>query len=169
MNTGVQRSSGTPFGASTSTTPSGKVSQGKTTNRKDMPMIMAMHDIPYVATASLSHLEDWAKKLVKAKEKVKEGFVYLHVFCPCLVGWRIPMDMSIQVCRAAVRTNYFPLWESEDGKFTITQKVGKPKPIQELTKMIGKFKHLNEENTEIFQQMVNKRFKILQALCAMSE
>lgn len=169
MNTGVQRSSGTPFGASTSTTPAGKYSQGKTTNRKDMPMIMSMHDIPYVATASLSHLEDWAKKLVKAKEKSREGFVYLHVFCPCLVGWRIPMDMSIQVCRAAVRTNYFPLWEAEDGRYRITQKVNKPKPIQELTQMIGKFKHLNEENTEILQQMVNKRFKILQTLCAMPE
>lgn len=165
MNTGIQRSSATPYGASTSTTPVGAVSQGNTTSSKDMPMVMSMHDIPYVATATLSHLEDYAKKLVKAKEKSKKGFVYLHVFCPCNVGWKIPMDGSIQVCRAAVRTNYFPLWESEDGEYQITQKVAKQKSIQNLTSLLGKFKHLNEENLEILQEIVNKRSTILQALC----
>ena len=91
-----------------------------------MPLVMAMHDIPYVATATLSHLEDYAKKLVKAKEAAKEGFAYIHVFCPCVVGWKIPVDASIQVCRDAVRTNYFPLWEMEDGVYRITQKVKDP-------------------------------------------
>ena len=69
MNTGIQRSSATPFGVSTSTTPSGKVHRGKTTSSKNMPLVMSMHDIPYVATATLSHLEDYAKKLTKAREK----------------------------------------------------------------------------------------------------
>ncbi|MFC1890975.1 thiamine pyrophosphate-dependent enzyme [Thermodesulfobacteriota bacterium] len=165
MNTGIQRSSATPYGASTSTTPAGEESQGKTTSAKNMPMIMSMHDIPYVATATLSHLEDYAKKLGKAKKKSKEGFVYLHVFCPCLVGWKIPMDASIQICRAAVRTNYFPLWESVDGEYNSTLKVSKPKPIQELTKLLGKYKHITDDNLEILQQMVNKRYKILQTLC----
>jgi pyruvate/2-oxoacid:ferredoxin oxidoreductase beta subunit len=166
MNTGVQRSSATPYGASTSTTPSGSVSYGKTTGSKNMPLVMSMHDIPYVATATLSHLEDYAEKLVKAKARAREGFVYLHVFCPCLVGWKIPMDASIQVCRAAVRTNYFPLWESERGNYRITQPVAKPKPVSELTKMLGKFKHLRDENLAILQGQVDKRFKALQALCA---
>jgi pyruvate/2-oxoacid:ferredoxin oxidoreductase beta subunit len=165
MNTGIQRSSATPYGAATSTTPAGAVSQGKTTAKKDLPMVMSMHDIPYVATATLSHLEDYAQKLVKAKEKSKEGFVYLHVFCPCLVGWKIPMDASIQVCRAAVRTNYFPLWESENGQYRITQKVAKPKPIEELTRLMGKFKHLGSEELAVLQKMVDKRFGIVQALC----
>ena len=92
MNTGIQQSSATPFGASTSTTPAGRASRGKTTGSKNMPLVMAMHDIPYVATATLSHLEDYAKKLVKAKEAAKEGFAYIHVFCPCVVGWKIPVD-----------------------------------------------------------------------------
>jgi pyruvate/2-oxoacid:ferredoxin oxidoreductase beta subunit len=165
MNTGVQRSSATPYGAATSTTPVGAQSIGKTTNSKNMPMIMSMHDIPYVATATLSHLEDYAEKLTKAKEKVKEGFVYLHVFCPCLTGWRMPVDSSIQVCRAAVRTNYFPLWESENGTYRITQTVNKPKPISEMTKLIGKFKHLDEESLKILQGQVDKRFSLLQAVC----
>jgi pyruvate/2-oxoacid:ferredoxin oxidoreductase beta subunit len=169
MNTGIQRSSGTPFGASTSTTPAGSHSQGKTTAKKDLPAIMSMHDIPYVATASMSHLEDYAKKLEKAQEYVKEGFVYLHVFCPCLVGWKIPMNASIQVCRAAVRTNYFSLWECEKGEYRMTQKVAKPKPVKELTDMLGKFKHLTDENLQILQGMVDKRQRTIDALCAMSE
>ncbi len=137
MNTGIQQSSATPFGAATSTTPTGRESRGKTTGSKNMPLVMAMHEIPYVATATLSHLEDYAKKLVKAKEAAKEGFAYIHVFCPCVVGWRIPVDASIQVCRDAVRTNYFPLWEMEDGVYRITQKVKDPKPVGDLTSTIG--------------------------------
>jgi pyruvate ferredoxin oxidoreductase beta subunit/phenylglyoxylate dehydrogenase beta subunit len=165
MNTGVQRSSGTPYGASTSTTPAGSVSIGKTTHKKNMPMIMSMHDIPYVATATLSHLEDYAKKLTKAREKVKEGFVYLHVFCPCTEGWKVPPDGSIEVCRAAVRTNYFPLWESEWGDYRITQTVKKQKPVSELVKLIGKFKHLGDDGIGTLQAEVDKRFSVLKALC----
>ena len=166
MNTGIQQSSATPYGASTSTTPLGSASRGKTTGSKNMPLVMAMHDIPYVATATLSHLEDYAKKLVKAKEKAKEGFVYLHVFCPCVVGWRIPVDSSIQVCRAAVKTNYFPLWEVEDGDYRITHPVKDPKPVGELTTTLGKFKHLRDEDLAILQGQVDQRFRVLQALCA---
>jgi pyruvate/2-oxoacid:ferredoxin oxidoreductase beta subunit len=166
MNTGVQQSSATPFGASTSTTPTGRLSRGKPTSAKNMPMVMAMHGISYVATATLSHLEDYAKKLVKAKEYAKEGFAYVHVFCPCVVGWRIPTDASIQVCRDAVRTNYFPLWEAEGGRYSLTVRVAEPKPVAELTKTLGKFKHLHDDEIALLQQEVDRRFATLQALCA---
>ena len=165
MNTGIQRSSATPYGASTTTSPAGTQSIGKATNAKYMPLIMAMHNIPYTATATLSHLEDYAKKLTMAREKVKEGFVYIHVFCPCMVGWRIPMDSSIQVCRAAVRTNYFPLWECENGQYRITQKVSNPKPVTELIQLIGKYKHLSEEEQKPIQDSADKRFNIIKILC----
>jgi pyruvate/2-oxoacid:ferredoxin oxidoreductase beta subunit len=117
----------------------------------------------------MSHLEDYAKKLAKAKEKVKEGFVYLHVFCPCTVGWKVQPDSCIQVCRAAVRTNYFPLWEAEDGEYRITQPVSKQKPISEMLKLIGKFKHLGDDDVNILQQQSDKRLRVLKALCGMSE
>ena len=165
MNTGVQRSSTTPLHAATTTTPVGKESRGKPTVPKNLPLIMAMHQTAYVATATLSHLEDLAKKLVKAAEKKNEGFVYLHVFCPCPVGWRIPSDSSIQVCRMAVRTNYFPLWEAEDGKFRFTHEVASPRPVEELTKLIGKFAHLKEDQLEDLQQMVNERYALIKTLC----
>ncbi len=169
MNTGNQRSSQTPHSAATSTTPIGPVSRGKGTLAKNMPVIMAMHPTSYVATATLSHMDDYCKKLLKAKEKKKEGLVYIHVFSPCPVGWKMPDDSSIQACRAAVRTNYFPLWESENGKFRFTQRVGSPKPIKEYTDLIGKYSHLTEEELAHFQQLVNERYELIKSLCAMSE
>lgn len=166
MNTGIQRSSATPCYVATTTTPVGRVHKGKQNNSKNLPLVMSMHDIAYVATATLSHLEDYAKKLTKAKEKSKEGFAYVHVFCPCLVGWKIPMDSSIEVCRAAVRTNFFPLWECEEGEYRITQKVSKPKPIADFTKLMGKYHHLDEQMLKEFQRIVDKRFKLVQTLCS---
>ncbi len=169
MNTGNQRSSATPFGAATTTTPVGKAGRGKLTTSKNMPLIMAMHRPAYVATATLSHLEDFAKKLTKAKEKKEEGFVYLHVFCPCPVGSRIESDMAIEVCRTAVRTNYFPLWEAESGKFHLTHEVDNPKPVQELLKLMRKFSHLNEADIEKLQQIVNERYALIKALSDMNK
>ena len=109
MNTGVQRSSTTPKGAKTTTTPVGLKRRGKSTRRKNLPLLMAMHRIPYAATATLSHLEDFAKKLLKAKEKKNEGLAYIHLFAPCPTGWGVPTHLAIELCRSAVKTNYFPL------------------------------------------------------------
>ena len=165
MNIGYQRSSTTPLGASTSTTPAGVSSKGKPTPAKDMALIMALHGAAYVATATLSHLEDFARKLLKAKEKKSEGFVYLHVFSPCNMGWRIPSNQSIQVCRTAVRTNYFPLWEAENGRYRLTHETANPRPIRELTGLIRKFAHLNEDDLDRLQQKVNERYAFIKALC----
>jgi pyruvate/2-oxoacid:ferredoxin oxidoreductase beta subunit len=169
MNTGYQRSSTTPLGASTSTTPVGIASKGKPTPAKDLPLLMAMHGASYVATATLSHLEDFAKKLAKAKEKKNEGFVYLHVFAPCVMGWRIGSDAMIEVCRTAVRTNYFPLWEAENGNFRLTQEVANPRPVQDFIKLIGKFSHLKEPELNNFQQIVNKRYALIKGLCELNK
>ncbi len=169
MNTGNQRSSATPLSAATTTTPVGKIGRGKQTASKNMPMIMLMHRPRYMATATLSHLEDFAKKLVKAKEAVEEGFVYIHVFSPCPVGWRIDSNMTIEVCRTAVRTNYFPLWEAEYGKPHMTVQVANPRPVQELTKLMRKFSHLNEADMERLQQVVNDRYALLKTLCDASK
>ncbi len=164
MNTGNQRSSATPLGAATTTTPVGKLGRGKPTIAKNMPLIMLMHRPVYMATATLSHLEDFAKKLQKAKEKVEEGFVYLHVFSPCPVGWRIDSDKSIEVCRTAVRTNYFPLWEADDGKPRFTVEVANPKPVTEFTKLMRKFSHLKEDGIAELQKAVDERFALIKSL-----
>jgi pyruvate/2-oxoacid:ferredoxin oxidoreductase beta subunit len=164
MNTGNQRSSATQKGAATTTTPVGKVGRGKPTSSKNMTMVMLMHKPKYMATATLSHLEDFAKKLQKAKEMAKEGFVYLHVFSPCPVGWRIDSNMAIEVCRTAVRTNYFPLWEAEDGKPRFTVETASPKPVTEFTKLMRKFSHLKEDGIAELQKQVDERYALLKTL-----
>jgi pyruvate/2-oxoacid:ferredoxin oxidoreductase beta subunit len=168
MNTGYQRSSTTPMGASTSTTPTGIASKGKPTPAKNVPLLMAMHGAAYAATATLSHLEDFAKKLQKAKEKVREGFVYIHIFSPCVMGWRIASDESIEVCRMAVRTNYFPLWEAENNHFKLTVDISNPKPIEEFIELVRKFSHFKEDDTENYQRAIDQRYKILKGLCEIS-
>jgi len=165
MNTGNQRSSATPKGAATTTTPVGKVGRGKPTQSKNMPLVMLMHRPRYLATATPSHLEDFAKKLVKAKEMAKEGFVYLHVFSPCPVGWRIDSNMAIEVCRTAVRTNYFPLWEAENGKPKFTVEVAAPKPVTDFTKLMRKFSHLKEDDLAELQKLVDERYSLIKKLC----
>ncbi len=168
MNTGYQRSSTTPLFASTSTTPVGTAGKGKLTPAKNVPLLMALHGIPYVATATLSNLEDFAKKLLKAKKKISEGFAYIHVFAPCVMGWRFDSSLSIEVCRTAVRTNYFPLWEAEGGKFRLTHEVANPRPVQELTRLVRKFAHLKEADLHRMQQIVDEKYAFLKALCAIS-
>jgi len=165
MNTGNQRSSATPKGAATTTTPVGKVGHGKPTPSKNLPLIMLMHRPRYMATATLSHLEDFAKKLQKAKAAAREGFVYIHVFSPCPVGWRIDSNNVIEVCRNAVRTNYFPLWEAEDGKPRLTLEIANPRPITEFTKLMRKFAHLKDDGLADLQNMVNERYTLLKGMC----
>jgi pyruvate/2-oxoacid:ferredoxin oxidoreductase beta subunit len=169
MNTGNQRSSMTPLHAATSTTPVGKGQKGKPTGAKNLPLIMAMHPLAYVATATLSNMEDYVKKLLKAKEKSKNGFAYIHVFAPCVIGFRISTDAAIQVCRMAVRTNYFPLWEMEEGKFRFTASVDNPKPIQDYLSLVGKFSHFKPEDIAEFQELVNDRLSMVQALVNATE
>ncbi len=164
MNTGIQKSSTTPFGAKTTTTPVGVAERGKNIRSKNMALLMAMHKIPYAATASMSNLKDLAEKLLKAQEKKEEGFCYLHVYCPCPTGWGVPTNNSIEVCKKAVSTNYFPLWESEAGNLKFTKEIKNPKPVTEYTKLIRKFNHLNKAELEILQQDVDFNFQLLKQL-----
>jgi pyruvate/2-oxoacid:ferredoxin oxidoreductase beta subunit len=164
MNTGGQKSSTTPFGARTNTTPVGSVERGKGYKAKYLPLIIAMHGVSYVATASMSHLEDFAEKLLKAKRKKEDGFAYLHVYCPCPTGWGTPTDSAIQLSRTAVRTNYFPLWEAEEGRYRFTHKVENPKPVKELVRMMGKFKHMSEEEIIRLQRHVDERNSIIKGM-----
>jgi pyruvate/2-oxoacid:ferredoxin oxidoreductase beta subunit len=165
MNTGIQRSGTTPQHTWTLTTPVGSTRRGKEQAAKYMPLIMALHGIPYVATAAISHLEDYAAKIAKAVE-VKNGMAYIHLLSPCPAGWRAPIDMPIELSRMAVETNYFPLWEMEHGKYRLTHEVKKSKPIEEYTKLMGRFSHFTKEELEGLQQTVNSRFNFIKKLTA---
>lgn len=163
MNTGVQRSSTTPFGAWTSTTPVGDALHGKTRDAKYLPILMVMHNCEYVATASTAFMEDYYAKLDKAIRASKRGMAYLHVFSPCPTGWRFPFDMLIEIGRKAVLTNMVPLWEysAEDGNLRFTHSVDNPLPVRELLSLIGKYRHLNDEQEEHIQSTTDQRIQTL--------
>lgn len=163
MNTGIQRSGTTPFGAWTTTTPVGKRSHGKSRESKNLPMIMLMHGAPYVATASTAFLEDYAYKLKKAM-KVKDGVAYIHLFSPCPTGWRFPPEKTIEVSRLAVETNFFPLWESDRGKFRFNHPVENPKPVEEYLQGIGKYGHLSGKQVKEIKRILEEKCKRLRAL-----
>ncbi len=163
MATGIQRSGTTPFSAWTFTSPVGKYRMGKSQTAKYMPLIMADHGIPYTATATVSHLEDYARKLEKAMQ-VKDGLVYIHIFSPCYTGWRSPEDSSVEISRMAVETNYFPLWECERGEYRLNYRPENPLPLQEFTSLMGRFQHLKKPELEQFQQIVDRRFKLIEGL-----
>jgi pyruvate ferredoxin oxidoreductase beta subunit len=159
MNTGIQRSSGTPFGAATTTSPAGKLSIGQTTWKKNMPAIAAAHDIPYVATACPSYPFDLIEKVTKAV--ATHGPSYLHVLSPCPTGWRYPTDLSIRLGRLAVETGVFPLYEVENGKYRLNFDSSKLRPVRDYLTPQGRFRHLPKEEIERIQEGVNKEYQKL--------
>lgn len=165
MNTGFQRSSTTSRGSSTSTTPAGAAINGKEQQQKYLPLIMAMHNIEYCATASPSNMADLVAKIQKGLAASKRGFAYLHVFSPCPTGWRFSPDQSIAVARKAVASNMFPLWEMENGKYHLSENK-RPIPVAEFAKCAGKFSKLTEEDLASIQQLVDARYALLQKLAA---
>ena len=156
MNTGIQRSSATPFGASTTTSPAGKVSIGQTTWKKNMPAIAAAHDIPYVATACHSYPFDLMSKISKGMKV--EGPSYIHVLSVCPTGWRLPPDLAIRAGRLAVQTGIFPLYEIEEGKYTLNFDFPQLRPVEDYFKLQGRFRHLTKEIVVQIQARVTDEY-----------
>jgi pyruvate ferredoxin oxidoreductase beta subunit len=152
MNTGIQRSSATPYGAATTTSPAGKVSIGQVSWKKNMPAIAAAHNIPYVATACPSYPFDLMEKVEKASNT--PGPAYVHILSVCPTGWRCSTDLSVKIGRLAVETGIFPLYEVEDGKYRLNFDFPKLKPVTDYMKLQGRFRHLSEDIIEKIQQRV---------------
>jgi pyruvate ferredoxin oxidoreductase beta subunit len=163
MNTGIQRSSSTPFGAMTTTSPPGKKSIGQSTQKKNMPKIVAAHNIPYVATACPSYPFDMLAKIKKAK--AVNGPSYIHILSVCPTGWRIPSDEAILYGKLAVRTGIFPLYEVENGKYRITHSPEPLRPVSEYIKGQGRFKHLTDDLIAQIQERVNMDWENLKFQC----
>ncbi|MFC1958757.1 pyruvate synthase subunit PorB [Chloroflexota bacterium] len=156
MNTGIQRSSATPYGASTTTAPAGKKSIGQVTWKKNMPVIVAAHDIPYVATACPSYPFDLMDKV--AKGAAINGPAYVHIFSVCPTGWRSAPELSIEVGRLAVQTGIFPLYEIEDGEYKLSINIAERKPVEDYLKLQGRFRHLSEDDRKVIQDRVDKEY-----------
>jgi len=158
MNTGIQRSGGTPYGASTTTSQAGTAVPGKLEAKKPIADIMVAHDMPYVATASPYYWKDLITKVRKGIEV--NGPAFLHVFAPCPRGWRSDPAKSIELSRLAVETCIFPLWEAVNGEYQLSTPSKlfalapqKKKPVKDYLEMQGRFRHLF---TPKFEKMVNE-------------
>jgi len=157
MNTGIQRSSATPFGASTTTSPAGSRSIGQQTWKKNMPMIAAAHGVPYVATLNPSYPLDLARKVEKAKSI--RGPKYLHVYASCPTGWRLEPQLAVAIGRLAVQTGVFPLYEIENGILRMTVKPEKLRPLKDYLKPQGRFRHLDDKTIGIIEKRVQEEYQ----------
>lgn len=177
MNTGIQRSGGTPYGASTTTSPAGRVIPGKTQFKKPIADIIVAHEIPYVATASIAYWQDILSKARKSLEV--EGPAFMHVFAPCPRGWRYNTSKTIEIARLAVETCIFPLWEAVNEEYRLSPqskimalKPERKKPVTEYLKMQRRFGHLFKPKFEHvidnIQKVVDKRWNKLLKKCDMS-
>jgi len=156
MNTGTQRSSATPRLAWTTTTP---VMQPKENPKKDILAIMAAHQIPYAATATIAYPEDLIRKMEKAM-KIR-GTRFIHLLSPCPPGWRVPSEISVKISRLAVRSRVFPLYEIEDGMVYTIQEESRVVPVREYLKLQGRFNHLTEKDIEETQRRVDNAWERL--------
>ena len=155
MNTGIQRSSSTPYGAWTSTTP---VKTFKKSPKKNMVEIMVAHRIPYTATANIAYPEDFISKLQTAKKM--PGTKFLQILSPCPSGWKYPSNLTIKIARLAFETCIFPLYQVTKGKYNVKKPANK-KPVSEYLRLQKRFKHLGAEEIKKIQQNVDSSWKEL--------
>ncbi|MBQ7759292.1 thiamine pyrophosphate-dependent enzyme [Anaerotignum sp.] len=169
MNTGIQRSSATPMFADTTTTPVGTESNGKPQNRKDLAYIIAEHNVPYVAqTTFVQNFRDLHQKAEKAI--YTKGAAFLNIMAPCPRGWRYNTPDIIDICKLAVETCYWPLFEVIDGKWVLNYEPKNKLPIEDFLKPQGRFKHLfkkeNEHLIELYQKEVDRKWEDLKIRCS---
>ncbi|MCP4678454.1 MAG: pyruvate synthase subunit beta [Deltaproteobacteria bacterium] len=167
MNTGIQRSSSTPLGASTTTSPAGKVSIGQQTWKKNLPEIMVAHNIPYVATINPSYPFDLFDKVRRAAET--PGPAYLHTYASCPTGWRMRPELAVQIGRLAVEAGVFPLYEVVNGKYRITHEVDNFRSIRDYLKPQGRFRHLTDDIIDEVEERIHREYARLVAKTKLTE
>ena len=156
MMTGMQRSSATPAGAWTSTTP---LPMPKKQRKKDIIGIMAAHRIPYLASATMAYPEDFIRKVLKAK--AIKGTKFLNLLAPCPTGWRFPTHLSIKLARIAVQSRVFPLVEVEDGIQWTVKEPTQRASVHDYIKPQGRFSHLGKAEIDTIEEEVNKEWELL--------
>ncbi len=171
MNTGIQRSSATPKGAATTTSPAGEVIPGKLEYKKNLVEIAVAHHIPYAATGTIAYWSDLMEKVRKSLEA--DGPAVLHFLAPCPLGWRFDPSQTVKLSRLAVQTRYFPLYEVENGVYKLNVKVDKSLPVEEFLKPQGRFRHLFTPKfkhvIEDIQKNVDENWKNLLKKCVVKE
>lgn len=154
MNTGVQRSSTTPFGAITNTTPGGKNRLFEANIRKkDVFRMLAAQGIPYAATASIAYPQDYLRKIGKAM--AVQGPAYIHVLAPCPPGWGYQQSDTVQMARLAVETGIWQLLEWENGELRLTHRPARRRPVAEYLRLQARFRDLRDDDVAAIQARVD--------------
>ena len=163
MNTGIQRSSSTPYGASTTTSPAGKFVRGEQSQKKDLTGIAVAHNVPYIATACTSYPVDFMEKVKKALSV--DGAKLIHIFSPCPTGWKSEPRHAIKLGRLAVQTGMFPLYEVIDGRYKISLKLPFLKPLRSYLELQGRYKHLSDEMIKTIEDESLKKYQKIEGMC----
>ena len=167
MNTGIQKSSLTPFGSKTTTTPAGENLQGNLRPKKNMFEIVAAHGIKYAATASIGYMNDFMNKVKRASEI--KGTKYIHVIAPCPTGWGIATDETIEIAKEIVDCGLWVLAEYQNDKFSINIK---PKSMDKLSNQIkkqGRFRHLDDSDIDIIRTLRDDKWEHIKRHWAIEE
>jgi len=157
MNTGIQKSSLTPFGSRTTTTPAGKNIRGNTRPKKNMFEIVAAHGIKYAATASIGYLNDYMNKVKRASEI--KGTKYIQISAPCPVGWGFGSDETIEIAKEMVDCGLWMLAEYADGAFTVNSKMKNPENLAAHIRKQGRFRHLNDDDIALIEHERNLKWE----------
>ena len=167
MNTGVQRSGATPFGANTTTSPVGVAGLGKAQQRKDLTAVAVAHHVPYVAQAASVHWQDLSEKVEKAA--AADGSAFLNVLTNCPVGWGHEPRESLEIMNAAIETCFWPLYEVEDGRYRLTYEPDRIRPIEDWLRPQKRFAHLFQPTAagrlELIQRQVTAEWETLRNRC----
>ncbi|MCR5217896.1 thiamine pyrophosphate-dependent enzyme [Treponema sp.] len=156
MNTGIQKSSLTPFGARTTTTPAGKNIRGNIRPKKNVFEIIAAHDIPYAATATVGYLQDFINKVEKASKI--HGTRFIHVIAPCPTGWGVKTDQTIDLAKEIVDTGLWYLAEYENGEFTLNHKPEEFSSVEDYLKRQTRFRHLTDDDIKLIAEGRDKKW-----------
>ncbi len=159
MNTGIQKSSLTPFGAKTTTTPAGNNIRGNVRPKKNMFEIVAAHGISYAATASVGYLPDFMRKVEKAKNI--KGTKYIHILAPCPTGWGVAANETIEAAKEVVDCGLWYLAEYENSEFTLNHKPKEFTDISHYLKRQGRFKHLTDEDIDTITAARDKKWEYI--------
>ena len=156
MNTGIQKSGLTPFGAKTTTTPAGHNVRGNIRSKKNMFEIAAAHDIPYAATATVGYMTDFLNKVKKASEI--KGTKYIHVIAPCPTGWGVAVNETVDIAREIVDCGLWYLAEYENGEFTLTHDPKEFTDVSAYLRKQGRFRHLTDEDIAVITESRDKKW-----------
>ena len=160
MNTGIQKSGLTPFGARTTTTPAGANVHGNIRPKKNMFEIVAAHGIPYAATASVGYIGDFIAKVQKASQI--QGTKYIHVIAPCPTGWGIAVDETVEIAKEVVDSGLWYLAEYENGEYRLTHRPKEFTSAEAYLKRQGRFRHLTEDDIKVITDSRDEKWKFIE-------